>query len=246
MPDSVELVVAVTVAEVIPGAIALFGAYWAFSVRRALAGRMYRNHALWLGILGVLTATVGVLTYSTNSFVNDGIAAFYSALYILVFAFIDTTIPVVRRSDPLLRSILRWDRLRVGLWCDAAVLSVASYLLYAYYYNGVYSSLTGVVYFLAAGSTFGVSGAALIVGARRSQDRVLRSSLKWLGLSLLSWVLVFLASAVESSVLPNLTEFEYFYSYYTLPYGALAILATYSLYRSTRSLVPMNRISLEP
>jgi hypothetical protein len=256
MSDSVGLVSAVAIAEVIPAAIYLYAAYWAFGVRRALGGKLYRSHALWLGVVGVVGASYGFLTYSTNLILQEAIAVYVSALFLFVFAFIDATMPVLRRSDPLLRSILRWDRLRIPLWCGVALAAVLTYLSYLYYYNSsvgltptnpVIGFIESVGWSIPASVAFGISAAALVIGTRRSADPVLKTSLKWLGLVLILFVLSFLVTTIEGFILPpTVTQFEFFYSYYVLPSGLVGIASAYCLYRSARSLAPLNRILVEP
>jgi len=240
MSDSSAIITAVVVAEVVPGAICLYAAYWAFSVRKALAGGMYRRHAFLLGGVSVLLAMAGFLTYSTNEVINALLSLFISALFIFAFAFIDSTVPLARRSDPLLRSILGWNRLRVALWIDMGALAIANTVPYFLPSNSEMGYILGnVLWPVFAIILFGASGTALVIGARRSRDPFLQRSLKWLGLCLLVLVLVFVADTLVSS-LPGVTIFDFYYSYYALPSGILTIIAAYFLYRSARSLAPMS------
>jgi len=242
MSDSLGIILAVVVSEVLPAGIAGYAAYWALSVRRALAGRMYRNHALLLGIVGILVAMVGFLTYSTNQIINDLLTVFYSAVFPFLFAFVDSTIPVARRSDPLLRSILHWNRLRFVLWGEAFALAIVTFIPAAspeFVGNSSAASLGNLVWPLLATTLFGISGAALVIGARRSRDQILKGSLKWMGLCLLVFVLGFVGDTIVTS-LPGVTTFDFYYSYYAVPTGLLSIVGTYFLYRSSRSLAPIN------
>jgi hypothetical protein len=229
--------------EFVVAAVWLYAAYWAFSVRKALAGRMYRRHALLLGVVGVLVAVVTFLTYSTNPAITDLISIYTSALFILLFAFIDSTVPVARRSDPLLRSILGWDRLRVVLWIDAAALGAANTIPSFLPSNSeIGNLLSGVLWLVFALPLFGVSGAALVIGGRRSRDPIFRRSLRWMGLVLIMVVAVFVDETLISS-LPWVTEFEFYYSAYGLPAGVLSAIAGYFLYRSARSLAPISSLT---
>jgi len=243
MSDSIGIIAAVVVAEVIPAAICLYAAYWAFSVRKALAGRMYRRHAFLLGVLCVILAALGFLTYSTTEVLNILLALFISGVFIFLFAFIDSTVPLARRSDPLLRSVLRWDRLRIALWVDTlalAVVNAISQSLYSASTPAQVGLLLNVLWFVLAAILFGASGVALVIGARRSRDPFFRRTLMWLGLSLLVTVLTFVIDTVLTILLPNLSTFDFYYSYYTLPSGFLTIVYTYFLYRSARSLAPVS------
>jgi hypothetical protein len=243
MSDSLGIVVAVVVSEVAPAAICLYAAYWAFSVRKALAGKMYRRHAFILGVLCVIVAMLGFFTYSPNQAVEDLLILVYSGAFIFLFAFIDSTVPLARRSDPLLRSVLRWDRLRVALWIDTGALVVVNAISEALYSGSTPSQvgfLLNILWFVFSAVLFGASGVALVIGARRSRDLVFRQNLKWLGLALVVTLLEFVYDTSLSFLYPNLSTFDFFYSYYAVPMGLLAIVVAYFLYQSARSLAPIS------
>jgi hypothetical protein len=245
LSDSLGIVTAVVVSQILPGAIALYAAYWAFSVRKALAGRMYKRHALLLGVVCVIVSIVGFLTYSANQIITDLLIVFYSGVFIFLFAFIDSTIPLARRSDPLLRRILRWDKTRIALWVDTGVLVVVnafSTALYSGSTPGQVGLILNVLWFVLAAILFGASAAALVIGARRSRDPVFQQNLKWLGLVLIVVLLEFVYDTVSASLFPNLSQFDFYYSYYAVPFGLLAIIASYFLYRSARSLAPISTL----
>ena len=238
---------AISVGEMLPAGVCLYTAYWVFSIRKALAGRIYRGHALWIGVIAVLLAMAVFLTYSTNPIVNDLFSVFFSVLFPLIFAVIDSTIPVARRSDPLLRPILRWDRTRKVLWAEAIALAIINVLPTMAPTSFVSSSfglfLGNILWPVLAISLFGVSGAALIIGARRSRDPLFRGSLKWLGGVLGVFICIFVYDTLLSFLLPSLSEYAFYYSYYAVPSGILSTMAAYALYRSARALAPLNRVS---
>jgi hypothetical protein len=249
MSDSLGFALAVVFAQIVPAAIYLYAAYWAFSIRRALAGRIYRNHALWLGAVGILVSLTNVLTFSSNTIINFALGIFYAVLFVVLFAFFDSTVRVARRSDPLLRDILRWDKLRVPLWGDVGVMAGINFIpiLSPSFANSIAGNIVGnFVWTALAAILFGTSAAALVIGARRSRDPVLRRSLRWLGVVLSLVVVSFFVSAIEFGVF-GVTQYDSSYSYPALPGGALSILASYALYRSARSLAPVNRLpAVEP
>lgn len=250
MFDDLGFALAIVFSEIMPAAVFLYAAYWAFAIRRALVSRIYRRHALWLGALGVVVAVAVFLTYSTNYTVNIMISIYYDILFAVVFAFVDSLIPVARRSDPLLRSVLSWEKLRYFLWADVAVLGAFNTLSYVSYLTPAFSSglakfiVQDAGWFAAAAVLFGLSGLAILIAVRRSGDIVLRSSLKWLGVMLIFVVFLFAAYTAEYYLLPNLTQFDFFYSYPVLPWGIVFIVVAYALYRSARSLAPVNRLTV--
>ena len=271
MSDSLGFAVALA-SYVAVAAIGVYAAYWAFAIRGKLMGRIYRNHALWLGVLGLLVAVptkqVIPLT-SSNPFINS-LAAFYGYFpwpLLIVFAFIDSTIPLMRRSDPLLRGIFHWQKLRLGLWILLAFRTVL----------GIYVSIYFPTCWLAASNlactsyavsnpawleaASGMAGSyiawvtllplilgagAFLIGARRSRDMMLRESVKWLGVGFLLLCLgVVLVIGIERML--NLSIYYTTYSYGAVPWETVILLFGYALYRSARSLAPLNRLPhIEP
>ncbi|MDA4127612.1 MAG: hypothetical protein OK452_10510, partial [Thaumarchaeota archaeon] len=94
MSDNLGFALAIVFAEIVPAAIDLYAAYWALSIRRALAGRIYRNHALWLGAVGIMVSSTNVLTFSNNTIINFAISIYYAVLFLVLFAFFDSTVRV--------------------------------------------------------------------------------------------------------------------------------------------------------
>jgi len=268
MPDSLGPALA-DLSYILVSIVGLYAAYWAFAIRRRLMGRIYRNHALWLGVMGILVAIPGIPVSSNNPFINV-LAVFYSNAgwqFLVVFAFIDSTIPVVRRSDPLLRDVFHWKKVRIGLWGVLAFFTIVAIYLSIYFRNcwvaanisacissGISNSITlgAVLGFLGGNLVIAdilpiILGAlALLIGARRSRDTVLRESVKWLGVGLLC-VGVGFVSVGGIEALLNLSNYSTTYSYGAVPWSAVLFLTGYAVYRSARSLAPLNRLPpIEP
>jgi hypothetical protein len=108
------------------------------------------------------------------------------------------------------------------------------------------SSLTAVLgfwggyYWVDASLVLILGATALLIGARRSSDTVLRHSMKWLGVGLLCVPGLVLVSVVEGIM--GISYYDMIYSYGIVPWNAVAILLGYALYRSARSLAPLNRL----
>ncbi len=249
MSDSLGFVLAVVISEVVPGAISIYAAYWAFAIRRALVGRMYRSHALWLGAVALLMGGTGFITYSNDPFFAYVLATFYGGLFVVFFAFIDSTVRVARRADPLLRSVLHWERLRFALWADVGALIVVSFIpaIYPAFASSAAGQALGNLGWTVLGAIIFLPGAAaLIVGTRRSRDPLLHESLKWLGVFLSLAVVLLMVYAVEGFIF-SVSQFDSYYSYPALATGVPFTLMTYALYKSARSLAPMNRLqAIEP
>jgi hypothetical protein len=241
MSDSLGFALAISFGELLPAAIALYAAYWALSIRRALTSHVYRTHALWLGIVCVYVALTGFLSYSSVPAVIEAEFVFYATLFIVIFAYIDSTVRVARRSDPLLRSIFHWEKLRLALWADVgalAIFMIAGINPYNASFQNDYA--VDILWTALVTILFIIGGPALLIGARRSRDRTLRGSLKWLGAALVLTV----ASFVEGTAVISLgvSQFDQFYSYQALPGAIITILIAYALYRSAHSLAPISRL----
>jgi hypothetical protein len=245
MSDSLGFALAIIFSFIVPGAIMLYAAYWAFSIRRSLVGRVYRSHALWLGALSILVVVQRTGNNSTNPIFNLVGAISLFILFPVLFAFIDTTVRVARRSDPLLRGILQWEKLRIVAWVDIVGLEavIIATIVSPAFGN---SDLGNILWTILAAFPFVVGGPALLIGAKRSRDLVLRRSLKWLGVALLNALIGMVVEDILSS-LPNISLTDFYYSYPALPGAALSIVGGYALYRSARSLAPINRLqAIEP
>jgi hypothetical protein len=245
MSDNLGFALAIVFAFMVPAAMTSYAAYWAFSIRRSLVGRVYRNHALWLGTLCALVVAQNLSNNSINSILNIVNEIGIFIIFPVLFAFIDTSVRVARRSDPLLRSVLRWEKLRVVVWADLVALEV---LLIASVANQpfAYSDLGNLLWYILVLPPFIVGGSALLIGAKRSGDSVLRGSLKWLGVVLVLVFVNMLVSLVVSNI-PDVSQFDSAYSYPALPGAAIGIVSAYAFYRSAHSLAPINRLqAIEP
>ncbi len=109
----------------------LYGTYWALAIREALAGRIYRNHALWLGAFSIVVLVavepLAALVSSPSNPMIFVLSFFPVSLATLVaFAFGDSTVPVACRSDSRLRELLGWKKARVVTWSALlAILALA-------------------------------------------------------------------------------------------------------------------------
>src|SRR5437899_12477597 len=91
-----------------------YATYWAFTIRRVLVHRLYRRQATWVGRMGVYFVAL-------SSFLSLALATGVSSLYvnvvgglligsgfIVIFAWMDSTIRVARLSAPVFTDPPRW------------------------------------------------------------------------------------------------------------------------------------------
>ncbi len=227
-----------------------YSAYWAFDIRKALAVRLYRNQALGIG-LGSLGFAILNVTYflgiahaialpASLEFLNAIIIAASVLPFILFFFWIDASVLAARRSDPLLRDILGWRRVRIILW-SLVIFSITSQSIILTAARQLYQNCipgcptdpglsVNVLFFIPIFIPF-VSGAIYLpMSASHSKDRTLRRHFKWFGL----FAVCLLAAATYSALISP-----------GPPTSVAFIAGGYCLYRSVRSLVPLNRLSLE-
>jgi hypothetical protein len=225
-----------TLADIAVAVAIFYAAYWAFAIRRALVGRNYRNQALWLGVLNILF----ILVVITPTPAGNGLAADVLnngptvALTLGFFALVDSTVPIARRSDPLLRNIVHWEKVRVVAWAVLVLVEILTAYAEIESNNTSSATVAGLVVVALIGAP------PMLIGARRSMDPNLRGSLKWFGLSLLFFLGIILVGVVETRL--GLSTYYTTSSYGEIPYAAVLILVAYALYRSIRSLEPINRL----
>jgi hypothetical protein len=226
-----------------------YGAYWAYQIRSALVSPLYRNRALWVGAVGTFFAllvlsTILIGTFaSTNRFLilfQFGLTNFGA---ILVFGWIDSSVRVARRSDPLRRNTLHWTKLRIFIW---AILTIALV-------GGLVSAFVGDINDLS--SPAGLGGAflespftpaaafgivVLAVSHRRINDVTLKRHIKWL----VFFVLILLFATRLFQQTPTQFLLEYPSSLSTVGFIGALLLAcgAYFLYMAARSLSQLDHL----
>lgn len=223
--------------------LAVYAAYWSFALRRALKVKSYSRQVLIVGsfsIYGVVLFSLFYLVYFlAPNLQNSPIQDFQAALYIFLppisFAWLDSSVRVGRRSDPLLRDSYRWSKLRMALW-PLLLLSLVGYLV-----QGDLSVIGLFSYVI-----LGVSVVPLLVTARRSGDRYFRRSIEWFGVALAAVVaqnigFATLVQGLGTGIVYSLPGFIWA----VLANFAMVPIIFYGIYLCARSLVPLNRISLD-
>ena len=223
-----------------------YAAFWAFNIRRALVVGVYRSHASGTGLIAaVLGATIVAVAANVT---GDQLVfiLFPLAVAITSFYFIDASTQAARRSDPLLRDTLRWSRTRKYIWALVlALAAVSGYGDFGFRTPSNYSSpelvvATQSVYFLV----FGIGAVVIPLNATRSRDLTLRRHYKWFGIFLIS-LLLFTIAVAPTPTVNFLTEtgFAWFViADFEIGFFFMFV-ASYSLYRAAKSLVPLNRLA---
>jgi hypothetical protein len=210
----------------------------AIEVKGALAVPSYRRQALGVVLLSILLAlnlagsTVsGYLVYgNAGGAIGNGAFGIFFILLLALFYFVDSSVIVSRRTDPLSRDTLRWSKLRFVLWVaviPAAVLVIPVDILSAGIATGpppawtIYILVPGIFVPPIAGAIF------LPLASRRAGDPAFKRHMKWFGAAALLFFLgLFFGNNPNVAVGLFLT--------YVFDLGI-----AYALYRSVFSLVPV-------
>jgi hypothetical protein len=224
---------------VVTAPVYLYALYWAFSLRHALAVRLYRNQALGIGLI-TLAIWFTLATTSLNPTPLQLYTVFYQGsfvlLFIVLFYWIDASLLAFRRIDPLLRDTFHWSKLRFPLWTVNITLwgilfSITGYAVISDdigLMNQVNTSFNNpLLNFLLPFIVFIPIICAIIflptIAIRAKWDKPLRRHFAWFALF----------AVLLPGILTNSVEIE-----------AVAILGVaIALYKSAKALVPLNRIS---
>ena len=237
MPLADSVTVYVVLTAILATAVCSYAAYWALEIRKGLAVGAYRHQAFGLGIIALAVSLVQVVLtldfiYPGWVFDNLSILAPYSAV-LTIFYWVDASVRTGRRSDPLLRDTFRWRTTRVVIiaaMLGGMIIGFLGGLAGTIGPNGPVAFAIGVMpVFLGLGTAV----ITLPVVGYRSRDNALRTQLAWFGFFALSILVI---TVLISSNL-------------NLPYQSLlgqdlgVAVGGLCLYKSSKSLVPLNRIS---
>src|SRR3989442_7524747 len=212
-----------------------YATYWAFTIRRVLVHRLYRRQATWVGRMGVYFValssflTLAISTGVSSLYVNVVGGLLIGSGFIVIFAWMDSTIRVARLSDPLFRDTLRWSKLRYFLGFGTVGGAIASVIS---------ATMSGFSQVAPFGGALFLGAFALLLSASRSGDITLRKHLTWTGLcTFFLWLrsqVQIAPSRIQFLVPLNLSD------------GITHLFVSaggHSLYRSAKSLLPPGDVS---
>src|SRR5579875_72224 len=237
-------------------AILLYGSYWAFAISRVRTSKLYRRQALSVGVVGVYYGILRIASPFTDqlaphnaiSFAISAIAFFIGA--ILIFSWIDGSIRVARRSDPLRHDTFHWRRLRIVFWglilLDVSIL--AGLFTTMDLSQGSLTLGENIPFLALFLAIFFVASPALFLAARRSKDPTLHRNLRWFAIFVV-FILVYtewgyLAYVLGASSASGSGTYLLIANMVALVIKILPLIGAFSLYRSARSLAPIRPLSV--
>ncbi len=225
--------------------IFVLSVFRAIEMGRAFVNRVYRDRAIWITAV-IVVAVISDLTdlppLTTASFGPLLSTITLVVLIAVAFAFVDSTILVTLETDFFHRNTLRWKQARLiaypllyGLiafvFFEILLLSLPSPPSWvSAFLNSPALSILPDVGLSTLSIIFGYSAVAVIIGSRRTPDRILRRHVKVIGLAFLLFIV---------STINDLT-----FAYAPLDV-ILSLAGAYVIYRAVMSLSPIRRIEKE-
>jgi hypothetical protein len=231
--------------------ICAYAAYWSFDIRQGLSAKLFRTQALGMGFVSfsvviftwffVLSPYVVPSNYAINpNGFNVSATVGITAALLLVFYWVDVSTRAAQRTDPLLRDPLQWRYVRIILWSSMPLLVL--WIISNYIPPSALNAVVPLGPIFTIGSVLVlfaifVSGAVYIpISAFRSKDRTLKTHFKWFAL--------FLACLLAGLVVPSVISFSGTNNWIIEFLANIAILlGSYCVYRSARSLAPLEHRS---
>jgi hypothetical protein len=216
-----------------------YGALWAYRIRRALMSPLFKERALWVQVVAIffvviVSANLLIRYFApTNFYLSFFQYTLVDAAGIVTLAWIDTTIKMARRSDPLNRNTISWKQLRYVVWAFTFITTTGSLFSVGYLRIDFFTPQGTGGAFVSGSFGWVLFGfIALILSYRRSRDPTLREHLKWFGL------FVFLLFIVGTILSGDILVFR-------ISAEVLLAVAAYFLYRGVKSLAPFSNAPLE-
>jgi hypothetical protein len=217
----------------------LYASYWAFTTRKVLVAQIYRRQALWVAINGLYFALFFIFAAAAVALGGPNISNIYADVladiftvvaFIAIFAWMDASIRVGRRSDPLHRDTLLWSKLRYFILVVSSFGIFFSLIFPSSYQQANTSSVVqGSALLGPLGTALFLGGIALFLSAKRSRDSILQRHLKWFA--------AFVIFLWATSQLPHFLSQSI---YFELVNYALFLISSFFLYQSAKSLTQVN------
>jgi hypothetical protein len=221
---------------------------------------LYRRQAFWLGTISVLFAVISFLDYFGAAFYFQSsgldviVTLSQNATVIVAFFWIDSSILVGRRSDPLLRDTIRWSRLRYLPW---ALMLGGEALVIGYVISqavrgtfGLSGSVPPLIFAslgVALVTPFLSTAVAVPLTASRSRDPIFRKHLRWLGLVMFALALLAVQVLVPIANGSAVGAVQVFRAWLDTPQlnvlsFATILVATFAFFKGARSLAPTSTL----
>jgi hypothetical protein len=220
-------------------ALYAYGAIWARRIGRALMTPLFKERAKWVEVVAIVFAILVASNLSirlidpTNFYLSFLEYCIVNVAGIVTLAWIDTTIKVSRRSDPMNRNTIKWKQLRYVVWFFTFVTTGGALFSVWFFHANFFTGAGNGGAFVSGSFGWVLFGfIALLLSYRRSRDPTLKEHLKWFGLFLFLLLIVDTVLSGEIDLFRIIGE-------------VLLAVDAYFLYRGVKSLAPNSRAPLE-
>ena len=224
----------------VTGLALTYSSFWAFSVRKALYEKTYRQRALWTGAFATYSAIeIALIVYFpyivSSLAINIAWLILGSALLLILTAWISSNIKVVVSLDPFHKNRMKWLQTKKIVWL-ISVLIVAMNTAPALYLLG-YMDYAPILSFInTLQLTFFVALLVYLISVALVYQSVIHDKLMKAYLeSFLSLLIILMLNIVLS---PVSSALGLFIGPFALT-DSLLILSAFFLYRMSKSLIPV-------
>jgi hypothetical protein len=110
-----------------------YSSFWAFAIRKALYGQIYRRRALWTGGFATYSALeIALIVYMprvVGSLIVDLTwLVVGSVLLFILAAWVSSTVNVVISLDPFHRNRLKWNQAKKFVWVISGIIAAMNVL----------------------------------------------------------------------------------------------------------------------
>ena len=224
-----------------------YSSFWAFSIRKALYQKTYRQRALWTGIFATYSAIEIALIiyfpYITGSLaINIAFLILGSALLLILTAWISSTIKVVISLDPFHKNRLKWLQTKKLVWLISAII-VAINIAPALHLLGYINFAPNFTFLNTLQITLFVALFLYLISVAIAYHSVIQDKLMKAYLESFLYLLVILMLNIVLS--PVSSALGLFIGQFELT-DSLLILSALFLYRMSKSLLPViTKINLQ-
>jgi hypothetical protein len=217
-----------------------YSSFWAFSIRKALYEKTYRQRALWTSIFATYSALeVALIIYfpyiAGSLAINIAFLILGSALLLILTAWTSSTIKVVISLDPFHKNRMKWLQTKNLVWLISAII-VAINIAPALQLLGYLNYGPNMTFLNTLQLTLFVALFLYLISVALAYHSVIHDKLMKAYLESFLFLLIILMLNIVLS--PISATLGLFIGQFELT-DSLLILSAFFLYRMSKSLIPV-------
>jgi hypothetical protein len=217
-----------------------YSSFWAFSIRKALYEKTYRQRALWTGAFATYSALeIALIVYFPHIIgslaINLAWLILGSVLLLILTVWASSNIKVVVSLDPYHKNRMKWLQTKKIVWL-ISILIVAMNIVPALYLLGYINYAPIFTFINTLQLTFFVALLVYMISVALAYQSVIHDKLMKAYLESFLYLLIILMLNIVLS--PVSSALGLFIGPFALT-DSLLILSAFFLYRMSKSLVPV-------